>query len=448
MEALRGAAALRGLLQGGIGGALTAIADPEIQNALADYDWDDFMHGDLPPPFDFLNGTPGLDGLLTQPVTQKRKGTPAASFWGSAPYFGLKVPFEGAETGQGYSFSMSVMQRIYDKNPSPIALWNPWYHGQAGGARGTPDLLNNLGVKGPRPLEWNFHEVYGFFNQSPIGVGLLGPVGGDTRKSYGFVWETPVYRSMVSAPDAMAQAANFDLTSVRSVTRNGVTFLAKAAPVGVLLPYVPVPWSWAQVDAVNWLKQKAGVQVRDNGREDGWLGAESGGKTIIPPRGPILTLPGEPLPHPPGPGTKEKKVRVGPALLQVAQKAFHAITEYQDAVDALFDAIPKSKRCKTKSLVGKSWCVFIHLDDVDIGDAIVNLLWNQFEDEVIGKELFGRNANAAAARGDPYSFRTLNSMNGFGGLEELGELYGEFSQEYVNPVKDDLKKFLTDKYGI
>ncbi|QIG67930.1 hypothetical protein EVB54_001 [Rhizobium phage RHph_Y67] len=191
-----------------------------------------------------------------------------------------------------------------------------------------------------------------------------------------------------------------------------------------------------------------GLQVRDVGAEDDWLGAEPGQKTIIPPKGPVLTIPGEPVPHPPGPGTKEKKARVGAGLFKVAQSLFHAITEYGDAVDAFFDAIPKKKRCKTKSLVGKSWCVFMHLDDIDVGDAIVNLAWNEFEDRFIGKQLFARNQKAAQARGDPYGFRTLNSVNGFGGLDGLGELYGEFSQRYVNPRKEDLKQFLTEKFGI
>jgi len=176
---------------------------------------------------------------------------------------------------------------------------------------------------------------------------------------------------------------------------------------------------------------------------------QGGTKTIGTPGGPVITVPtkpGEP-PHPPGNGTKEKKARVGAGLFKVAQSLFHGITEYGDLVDALFDAIPKAKRCKTKSLVGKSMCVFTHLDDIDIGDAIVNIAWNEFEDRIIGAG-FGLNAKAAKARGDRYAFRTQNSVNGFGGVDQLGELYGDFSKEYVNPRKQDLKDFLSRKFGI
>ena len=85
---------------------------------------------------------------------------------------------------------------------------------------------------------------------------------------------------------------------------------------------------------------------------------------------------------------------------------------------------------------------------MDISDAIVNLAWNQFEDYVIGTQLFARNKRAAEARGDRYGFRTLNSVNNLGGPEELGKLYGEFSKEYVNPTKDDLSRFLSERFGI
>ena len=87
-------------------------------------------------------------------------------------------------------------------------------------------------------------------------------------------------------------------------------------------------------------------------------------------------------------------------------------------------------------------------DREDVGDAIVNLAWNQFEDYVLGKGLFGLNKRAAQARGDRYAFRTLNSANGYGSVEALGEAYGEFSKENVNPTKEKLKKFLTERFGI
>lgn len=439
----------------GMGGSAAARLAIEALGAAQNWDqadWDNFMgSGNLPAPFDWLNPPEGLfPNQPPGPVTQQRKGAPSATFWSPGPYYGLPVPFDGAETGLGYSFSRSVLERIIAHNPSPIAVWNPWYFGQAGGARNTSDLLANLGVVGSgNQYGWNFHEVYGFFGQSPIGAALRLTVG-DGRIPWKFTWTSEIYTSTISAADALAHSADIPLVSVSYVKHptTGVITKTQAAPVAVAPAYSPVPWTWAQVDAANLLKQIVGRQVRDEVAEDDWLGAQPGGKTIIPPKGPILTVPGEPLPHPPGVGTKERKARVGLGLLSVAQKMFHAITEYGDAVDALFDAIPKKYRCKTKSLVGKSWCVFMHLDRVDIGDAIVNLAWNQFEDYVLGTALFGTNAKAAKARGDRYAFRTQNSINGFGGIDDLGELYGEFSQKYVNPRKEDMKRFLTEKFGI
>ena len=116
----------------------------------------------------------------------------------------------------------------------------------------------------------------------------------------------------------------------------------------------------------------------------------------------------------------------------------------------MYEALPAELRrtFKAKGPVMKSAFVWTHLDKVDVGDAIVNLAWNQFEDYVLGRGLFGLNKRAAQARGDRYAFRTLNSANGYGSVDALGEAYGEFSKENVNPTKEKLKKFLTERFGI
>ncbi|MBY5438861.1 hypothetical protein [Rhizobium leguminosarum] len=406
-------------------------------------DWENFKNrGDLPAPFDWLNTPPDFPGLPKSLHPQSATIAEGQPFVHFVSQFGhtadILLPFDPSGLTQGVNLFYTGLGENFSPLGQLVAgspYWCPasWAHNWTGPAGSYDDNT------------WNDHKVH------PNGLGWVqadeGPVqnppGAHDISIAAFTagtWPgTPLVamRGAVIAAGSPAVSSGGDRLKALKAQRR---FDGLPRAVTRLPPWYAVP-------VYNLLKQGFGLQVRDVPETDGFLGAEPGGKTIVPPRGPVLTIPGEPLPHPPGPGTKEKKARVSGGLIAIAQKAFHAITEYGDAVDALFDAIPKEKRCKTKSLVGKSWCVYLHLDDVDIGDAIVNLLWNQFEDEVIGTELFARNQKAAEARGS-HGFTTLNSINGYGGLDALGELYGDFSKEYVNPVKDDLKEFLTRKFGI
>lgn len=212
-------------------------------------------------------------------------------------------------------------------------------------------------------------------------------------------------------------------------------------------PYRPI-YPASLIDDVNFLKQAFGVQTYDGPLFEDGTGVAPSGVTIIPPKGPPISFPDPSWPHKPPAGTKEKKARATAGLLRVAQSIFHQITEYGDLVDALVDAVGPKAGKPPKGLAARSLWLFEHVHDIDVGDAIVNIAWNQFEDYAIGKGLFGTNVAAARARGDRYAFRTLNSANGYGGLDELGELYGDFSQQYVEPRKDDLKRYLSDRFGL
>ena len=218
-----------------------------------------------------------------------------------------------------------------------------------------------------------------------------------------------------------------------------------------MINFTPIPAKYEfKHPYANLISELAGARIVDIPRDDPvGLGGQ---RLIAPPNGPVIvvpTKPGEP-PHPPGNGTKETKRLVGGAAFFFTQKVFHGITEYQDVLDAVYGALPAELRrtFKAKGPVMKSAFVWTHLDKVDVGDAIVNLAWNQFEDYVLGRGLFGLNKRAAQARGDRYAFRTLNSANGYGSVDALGEAYGEFSKENVNPTKEKLKKFLTERFGI
>lgn len=113
-----------------------------------------------------------------------------------------------------------------------------------------------------------------------------------------------------------------------------------------------------------------------------------GGGSVVPP-GVIVT-------HPPGPGNLEKKRWSRQewllAAFKATQKGFHALTEYGDASEAVYDALPDWLKKELKKKYGgnlnpaeetyeiiKNW----HLVNAD--QAVKNLLWNQVEDHVIGK---------------------------------------------------------------
>lgn len=134
-------------------------------------------------------------------------------------------------------------------------------------------------------------------------------------------------------------------------------------------------------------------------------------------------------------GVKEKKVRGGLGLLQALQGVFHELTEAGDFIGAFYDAIPAKdkKACKAKTMSDKLGCVFKNWDKIDPDDVVVNIVANEIEDRLIGRA-FQLNAKAAKARNEP-GYKTLNSINGFGGLNDFGKAYGEFSKDYVNPAK-------------
>ena len=110
----------------------------------------------------------------------------------------------------------------------------------------------------------------------------------------------------------------------------------------------------------------------------------------------------QPNPHysePPPDGTRERKARVPYGLAaRFAMSAFNKITETGDFIDALYWAIPKAtrvherKRYKdgntwknaTISLREKTRMVAKHYREIDIEQALANLVENWAEDRVIG----------------------------------------------------------------
>lgn len=94
---------------------------------------------------------------------------------------------------------------------------------------------------------------------------------------------------------------------------------------------------------------------------------------------------------------KERKARSSSSWLlaafRIAQKGMRELTEAGDAIDAVYEALPKWLQRYLKKQNGgknlnpyqKAMAVWSNLDRVDLNDAVVNLVYNQIEDYVIGK---------------------------------------------------------------
>lgn len=109
--------------------------------------------------------------------------------------------------------------------------------------------------------------------------------------------------------------------------------------------------------------------------------------------------------RPPPKGSKEKKflsrsARIGIAIF----KAFDRVSEAAEVVDSFFEALPQdiqdqyTKAHKKRGLAdtagqfglgGADWklqALYKHWDKVNIPNALINVLFNEFEDQIIGKK--------------------------------------------------------------
>ena len=87
---------------------------------------------------------------------------------------------------------------------------------------------------------------------------------------------------------------------------------------------------------------------------------------------------------PPPRGTKERKSRVRSAAAAVL-KASHAAGEWVDNVDALWNALPKEvqkKYGKNAPPQVKAKAVYENIDKLDMSDAVFELAWNHYSDDI------------------------------------------------------------------
>lgn len=139
---------------------------------------------------------------------------------------------------------------------------------------------------------------------------------------------------------------------------------------------------------------------------------------IIPPvdNPPVVMLPppSKPLnPQPPGPGVKERKIRIG--LTGGPARIVNVITEGRDFVQALWKALPKKFRSKPKkgrkTLTVQQMLrdIYDHLNDIDLADAVLNVIENEIQDRFYGK---AGQKYRDAARANPYWERPVGYQFG------------------------------------
>lgn len=132
-----------------------------------------------------------------------------------------------------------------------------------------------------------------------------------------------------------------------------------------------------------------------------------GGKTspILFPRTPR----GYDAPAPPPKGVRERKVQGGPGLAR-ALRAAMAATEWGDAIDAIFQALPRRYKRGVRGGAEKALAIWRHFGDVNLPKAVVNLISNQVEDWIIGHSI------GAIPKGGFLPFNNpVPGMNGFPG---------------------------------
>ncbi|QXP07813.1 MAG: hypothetical protein [Arizlama microvirus] len=127
--------------------------------------------------------------------------------------------------------------------------------------------------------------------------------------------------------------------------------------------------------------------------------------TITPGRPPGLSVRPAARPKPPGRDVKERKfngpggaARLGYVL---AVSAFDKVTEAQDFIDAVFEALPDSIQARYGDRPqDRVQAIWNHADQLDVAQAITNVLLNQAEDFIIGgsQGLAGDRLDSVGAR--------------------------------------------------
>lgn len=130
---------------------------------------------------------------------------------------------------------------------------------------------------------------------------------------------------------------------------------------------------------------------------------------VTDPYSPPTASASSPVRRPPGPRTREKKARLLRAWAPF-NRVLSSVTEGLDFIDAVFYALPANRRWGAYTPQAKLARIWKHYDEIDIEQALLNLLINEIQDRVIGSL-----ASAAARAEKPYldaTGRTVSSQAG------------------------------------
>lgn len=97
-------------------------------------------------------------------------------------------------------------------------------------------------------------------------------------------------------------------------------------------------------------------------------------------------------------GEKEVKTKLEKALYALLKAAL-ALTEYADFIEALHDALPKHRRTKGADINQKQRDLYFGIKDIDIAQAIANVIENEFEDFLIGTAIGSSDIRSGLTKG-------------------------------------------------
>lgn len=451
----------RGIAQGALG---WMVSNADELAKWDKSDWDRFMEtGDLPEPFGFLNrkvlpegiswNKPGEDGVTANDPEPESDGN---TYWTYLPpgwtrcsasinhpgrtlsdgtYYGLAgtgglgtgdcgyygrnevVPYSGQK---GERYGIYTSRRNTDGSLHPTwnnAPYQEWYP-----PSGQPD--------GIQPKPW------------PQYVGVT-PTGAPAPSV-----STPPQYFHIPGGEIAGYAPPDPNHNVPARYRNLDKSLREANGTRWESGYDPdrYPWEWNPTETTTVdIPDRFPVpddDPRPGPGKDDFPGprndddTDTGGGDDIPPYvRDVVTRPSPPY-KPPGKKPDRKAQIYGRGLFAAAQRGFHAITEYNDFIESFYDALPKKyQTCKVGGPACKTAMVLAHWDEVHIPTAVVNWVWNDFEDRMIGK--FNAGVGKAAKGLGTTDWKLLNGYNESPLDEGLGELYGEFVKDHVNPTKKD-----------
>lgn len=157
-----------------------------------------------------------------------------------------------------------------------------------------------------------------------------------------------------------------------------------ALPIAVPVPTPsPVPW-----------RLLPRVRPSPNRAEQSSRGSSAPLPSRAVGRDPVSLLPPARR-EPPGPRTRERKFTSPGA--RAIRAILHGMSEVPDYIEAVYRALPQ-RRQTARGVRGQLRQLYSHYREIDMNEAIRNLMWNEIEDRFVGTK-FGDVKDAATKQG-------------------------------------------------